>query len=133
MRVHAPLLLLVVLVVARLAAGGGPAAAVAPEIVSIGASADWFAPVAMPHAAHAELVGDCGGCHHHSDGEAVPCATCHESRFSAASADRPLLVVAYHRQCLVCHRETGAGTGCEDCHARRRLPPGAPLGAAPPG
>ncbi len=101
-----------------------------PEEIEIAGLSDWFGPVVLPHAAHAEILGDCVSCHHHSDGEPTPCATCHESTPVTAEDGPPTLRVAYHRQCVGCHAEAGAPTTCEGCHPRKRLPRGPALGPA---
>ncbi len=129
-----PLTLLVVASAAvAVLAAATPTPQPPPEVVEIAALADWFAPVAFPHAVHAELAGDCVSCHHHSDGEPVPCGTCHEIAPAVAAGEPPVLRVAYHRQCVGCHADAGAPVTCEGCHLRRRLPRGPVLGPAAPG
>ncbi len=86
--------------------------------------------------------------HHTTGGaaEREPCTTCHDGSQAAATVvckdchyrdpfspehivlaetgdqwfhvDKPGLKGAYHQNCLGCHQETGAPTGCQDCHAR---------------
>lgn len=126
----ASLLILAALAAALPLAAAEPTANEPPEVVMIAGLADWFGPVVFPHAVHADLAGDCVSCHHNSDGEAVPCATCHEAAPVAAADAPPTLRVAYHRQCVTCHTEAGAPVACGGCHPRRRLPPGPPLGPA---
>lgn len=100
-----------------------------PEKVTIGASAAWFAPVEFSHGVHAEIAGDCVSCHHFSEGQAAPCATCHEQQTEVTDAASPSLKVAYHKRCMGCHRDAGSGpVDCEGCHGRKALPPGPPLG-----
>lgn len=98
-----------------------------PEMVTIGGISHWFSPVEFPHSMHAEFTGDCESCHHNSDGEAVECAACHEVHFDASSPDLPPINVAYHLNCVTCHQEADAPTGCEDCHSRAALPQGPEL------
>ena len=98
-----------------------------PDVVTIGGISHWFSPVVFPHAMHAEFTGDCESCHHNSDGEAVECSVCHEEVFEPSSPELPPLNVAYHLNCIVCHQEADAPTGCEDCHSRAALPPGPEL------
>lgn len=121
-----------VTVVVSLAAGAllaaPPAAVPVPGEVTIGGLSHWFGPVTLAHATHAEIAGDCISCHHHTDGEPTPCATCHGERADLSEPTMPSLKVAYHQQCVGCHRATESGpTACEGCHARKALPPGAPL------
>ncbi len=67
---------------------------------------------------HGSTEAMCSGCHHHSPaGERPPkCSACHGDE-AAATADRPSLKVAYHRQCLSCHQRLKIKAGCTDCHA----------------
>ena len=78
--------------------------------------------------------GNCVTCHRDSEGaEDVSCQGCHTaepfspehiaSREKSAQwfhVDKPGLKGAYHQNCLGCHAETGAPTGCQDCHARNQ-------------
>ncbi|MCD4750540.1 MAG: cytochrome c family protein [Thermoanaerobaculales bacterium] len=98
-----------------------------PDMVTIGSIGHWFSAVDFPHSMHADITGDCESCHHHSDGEAIECSTCHEPAFDVTSPDVPPINVAYHLNCLTCHQETDAPTGCEDCHSRAALPEGPEL------
>jgi hypothetical protein len=74
----------------------------------------------------------CQRCHA-SSGEAdfVACRDCHPAkRFSAEylavleedinlfHLEKPGLQGAFHQNCLECHKEYGAPTGCQDCHVR---------------
>lgn len=76
---------------------------------------------------------ECAKCHSNSPGvEQVACRDCHEANpFSAGNLqedgtsgkadyhlDRLGLKGAYHQSCLGCHRQMGAPTDCQDCHAR---------------
>jgi len=99
-----------------------------PERIEIRELSHWFGPVRFAHGDHALIAGDCESCHHHSDGEAVTCATCHEVGGDLDAPELPSLKVAYHENCMGCHREVEAGPlACESCHQRRALPLGAPL------
>lgn len=98
-----------------------------PDMVTIGSIGHWFSPVDFPHSMHAEITGDCESCHHFSDGEAVACSTCHQEAFDASSPEMPPINVAYHLNCVNCHREADAPIGCEDCHSRAALPEGPEL------
>lgn len=99
-----------------------------PETVTMSGLSHWFAPATFSHGAHASLAGDCGSCHHKSDGEVGPCGTCHPGQFDPSQPTLPSLNVAYHQRCAGCHEQAGAGPrDCEGCHKRKALPAGAPL------
>lgn len=72
----------------------------------------------------------CSECHQQSitGREKVACGDCHSLQPFAAvqlkkmeerflyHIDKPSLKAAYHLNCLMCHKEQGAPTGCNDCH-----------------
>ncbi len=72
----------------------------------------------------------CITCHANSgEADSPLCADCHVAEpFSAANLEKnrntpnlyhqvkPGLMAAYHQNCLSCHQEMGAPTGCQDCH-----------------
>lgn len=74
----------------------------------------------------------CLRCHAGSgETDSVACRDCHPAkRFDASylvlleedihlfHAEKPGLQGAFHQSCLECHKENGAPTGCQDCHAR---------------
>ena len=74
----------------------------------------------------------CTPCHRQSEpSKKVACKDCHSAeRFSAQyireieketflfHIDKPGLKGAYHLNCLWCHKENDAPTGCQDCHPR---------------
>ena len=74
----------------------------------------------------------CKKCHANStEADAAACKDCHsDKRFEAEYLEKiekdhqlyhigkPGLKGAYHQNCLGCHEEMGAPTGCQDCHAR---------------
>ncbi len=74
----------------------------------------------------------CIPCHKTSKAyKVVSCRECHSAeRFSAEyikgmakdihlyHIDKPGLKGAYHLNCLVCHKENDAPSGCQDCHPR---------------
>jgi hypothetical protein len=90
--------LLVVGLAAVAAAAAKPAGPPGPEEVTIGELCRWFGPVTFSHGAHASLAGDCGSCHHHSEGEAAPCGTCHPALFDPAQPSVPSVSVAFHER-----------------------------------
>ncbi|MBC8318611.1 MAG: cytochrome c3 family protein [Desulfobulbaceae bacterium] len=75
---------------------------------------------------------NCAKCHQEGDeASSVACVDCHEVKpFSSANlkakgsdpllyhVGRPGLKGAYHQNCIGCHEQVGAPTGCQDCHAR---------------
>lgn len=131
-----------------LAAGfalGGDAPAM-PGSVILGSLEDEYEPVAFDHAMHTFIAESCGECHHsHVKKSELDCSGCHEigaeqfrkslaSTFMACSMchgdpdpenpGMPSLKVAYHKQCLGCHKDMGSvgesPKGCtEQCHARK--------------
>ncbi len=118
----------------------------APESVEIDSLSDLYEPVEFDHTLHLD-VAECQECHHHTTGQpptnenclrchansgesdAISCSDCHAAdRFSASDLeargnsalyhiDKPGLKGAYHLNCVGCHEENGAPTGCQDCHA----------------
>jgi len=118
---------LIVLIVGAAVGSGAENETASPEVVVLDSIADWFGAVEFSHGMHAEIADDCESCHHHSDGEAVPCATCHEAEVTVASTELPNLNLAYHLGCVPCHESVDGPTGCEDCHQRKRLPEGPAL------
>jgi hypothetical protein len=74
----------------------------------------------------------CLRCHAGSgETDSVACRDCHPAkRFDASylalleedihlfHVEKPGLQGAFHQSCLECHKENGAPTGCQDCHAR---------------
>lgn len=127
-----------------------PAAAVAaalpptsddfPETVKIGYLENKYAPSNFPHRkvvaalfnkANGSALGRrfhggaatlCAGCHHESKGmgqRPPSCKSCH-GKTANLNRDQPGLTVAYHRQCLGCHKDMGLKqTGCTDCHQKK--------------
>ncbi len=122
------------------AASQGP-----PASVVIDPLARLYLSVTFDHAMHADMVGDCASCHHHTTGAAPAesrCAKCHEAGKAAKVVscrgchsadpftavflqerpadlyhiDKPGLKGAYHLGCIGCHQEMGGPTGCRECH-----------------
>ncbi|WP_051309281.1 cytochrome c3 family protein [Desulfogranum japonicum] len=118
----------------------------APESVEIDSLSELYEPVQFDHAMHLDIA-ECQDCHHHTTGQkpnddnclrchensgeadSISCADCHAAdRFSPQDLaareggriyhiDKPGLKGAYHLNCISCHEENGAPTGCQDCHA----------------
>ena len=96
-----------------------------PEIITLDSLSNRYGPVEFSHGEHADMVGDCASCHHHSEGGTTPsCQECHEPlsiyHYEGALRQTGLgLKGAYHRQCMGCHKEMESGpVGCTDCHDR---------------
>jgi len=118
-----------------------------PDVVEIDSISELYEGVTFDHQMHMS-IGECAECHHHTTGtaassdycvkchaggeesESVACKDCHSADpLSPANLhqskpgyqyhdDKPSLKAAYHLNCLGCHQEMGAPTGCEDCHAK---------------
>lgn len=98
-----------------------------PDTVTIDGMSHWFTGVEFPHADHADMAGSCADCHHHGDGpdDINTCDSCHSLAFDPAEPETPQLKMAYHQNCIGCHRAEESGpTACIDCHARKALPEG---------
>jgi hypothetical protein len=110
-----------------------------PEEVVIDGLVDQYEASKLPHAKivatldeyvrssklagrfHGDTETLCSGCHHHSPvgTRPPPCRACHAAE-ADPTRDRPGLKVAYHRQCVGCHKAMGLPQqGCADCHAQR--------------
>jgi len=119
-----------------------------PDVVELGTLANIYDAVTFDHAMHADMAS-CAACHHHTTGmpaedakcvschaasgeaDEVACTGCHASSPGSAEkmkesqavnlfhTDAAGLKRAYHLQCLGCHREMEAASGCEDCHAKK--------------
>jgi len=93
-----------------------------PQDMVIDLLAKKYMPVQFSHGYHADMLGDCSTCHHHSPaGETPACGECHQAKPGPKKDDMPFLKAAYHLNCMGCHKEMGAGpTGCTDCHAKKK-------------
>lgn len=83
-------------------------------------------------AGQGDLDDGCARCHREDQGaDTVSCRDCHaaepfaaayleeqEKDYSRFHEDKPGLKAAYHLNCIGCHQEFGAPTGCLDCHVR---------------
>ena len=78
--------------------------------------------VLFDHQAHSSIAGyglSCGECHHTlSEGEydqAGSCTECHDP--DEGDQEVPKRSDAFHRQCIGCHQDFGAGpVECSQCH-----------------
>ncbi len=95
----------------------------APDSILLGDLADQYQPVHFDHKLHAEMAemgSECSTCHHYSpQGHIPPCRECHNGKPPLIDLPRPGLKVAYHRQCLSCHREWSHEAKCSICHSPR--------------
>ena len=93
--------------------------------------------VTFKHKDHADLVGDCGACHHkmeEGDTEIKKCTECHVKK-PAEGDDTPKRKKAFHDSCSGCHEDKKAAgekhgpiekrmegdkkmKGCNDCHIK---------------
>lgn len=81
--------------------------------------------VVFEHDAHNEMAGleECLPCHHEDyedgqfiEGDFLNCADCH---YVEKEEGVTPLKLAYHRQCIDCHKERGAGpVSCGNCHVK---------------
>ena len=122
-----------------------PSAMEGPDVVELDALSNIYTAVTFDHTMHADMAS-CASCHHHTTGmqtEDVRCLRCHETSGEADEVactgchagnagemqesqaanlfhtDSTGLKRAYHLQCLGCHKEMEAASGCEDCHAKK--------------
>lgn len=119
-----------------------------PDVVELGALTNIYAAVTFDHEMHVDMTS-CASCHHHTTGvpaedarcvrchaasgeaDEVACTGCHGASAESAAkrkeagtvnlfhTDTTGLKRAYHLQCLGCHKEMEAASGCEDCHPKR--------------
>lgn len=129
-------------------AAARPSAMEGPDLIELDALSNIYTPVTFDHTMHADMAS-CATCHHHTTGmpaEDARCVNCHEGSgqtdevactgchaTSPGSAEKMQksqainlfhtdatgLKRAYHLQCLGCHREMEAASGCEDCHSKK--------------
>lgn len=127
-----------------------PSAMDGPDVVELATLSNIYEAVTFDHAMHVEMAS-CAASHHHTTGlpaenasclpchqasgeaDEIACAGCHavspgngdkmqESRtVNLYHTDTTGLKRAYHLQCLGCHKEMEAASGCEDCHPKRAV------------
>ena len=89
------------------------------ETLTLGTLAKVYQPAKFSHDMHTLLTEDCSSCHHHTEGEPIPCSECHGAA-SAKDMGIAGLKEAYHGLCMGCHKKMETGpTGCTDCHAKQ--------------
>lgn len=119
-----------------------------PDVVELDTLTNIYAGVTFDHAMHADMTS-CATCHHHTTGvpaedsrcmpcheasgeaDEVACSGCHATSPGSAEkmkesqevslfhTDTTGLKRAYHLQCMGCHNEMEAASGCEDCHFKK--------------
>ena len=92
-----------------------------PDVVILDELEDLYLPVPFDHRGHAHMAmmtDGCAVCHHHTpeDAEHPACKSCHGLSLDQQDARKPNLKVAYHRQCMACHREWSGANRCAACH-----------------
>ncbi len=102
-----------------------------PDSVVLGELSNLYVPVTFPHKLHATMSAiesGCTLCHHYTptDKSHPPCRECHEPGPAEGNLRQPGLKGAYHRQCLLCHREWSHDTNCDACHVKKAGGPLAP-------
>lgn len=125
-----------------------PSAMEEPDVVELDTLVNIYNGVTFAHDMHADMTS-CASCHHHTTGvpaedarcirchetsdqaDEVACAGCHAGSPRSAEkmkgspaanlyhTDTTGLKRAYHLQCLGCHKEMEAASGCEDCHSKK--------------
>ena len=129
-----------------------PSASEVPEIIELDALGNIYEPVTFDHAMHTDMAS-CAECHHHTTGmpaedarcvrcheaggqaDEIACTSCHTTNPGSAEkmkesqavnlyhTDTTGLKRAYHLQCMGCHKEMEAASGCEDCHSKKDVNP----------
>ncbi len=75
--------------------------------------------VLFDHKIHSKEYADCTDCHHDISDETERPTACGECHLSKESEEAPKRAVAFHKQCIGCHEDQGAGpTECSGCHVR---------------
>jgi hypothetical protein len=92
-----------------------------PNVVILDELEKLYLPVPFDHRGHAHMAmmtDGCGVCHHHTrEGTTQPaCKSCHPASPGPQDARKVNLKVAYHRQCMGCHREWSGAADCAACH-----------------
>ena len=120
-----------------------------PDVVELDALETLYEPATFDHEMHVDVGScaachhhttgtptedkNCMECHKASgEADTVACADCHtydlsnmDSFTTHTSTDKKYHLVttglkrAYHVNCMGCHEENGAPTGCEDCHIKK--------------
>lgn len=96
-----------------------------PDTVVLDKIVNLYEAVVFTHSNHTGYADNCATCHHHSGNDTPPCYACHSTSLKQETTDTiPNLKAAYHRQCMDCHKQMGAGPiGCTDCHAKKKQEP----------
>jgi hypothetical protein len=139
----------IALVTILVASAGYSSATDGPDAVKLDSLSNIYEGVNFDHLLHVDVAAcgtchhhtlgtptvnqDCLRCHKNSGPvDEVACTGCHPSNpcnpetrevmkpeAQRYHLERTGLKRAYHRNCLGCHYEQGAPTGCEDCHVKK--------------
>jgi hypothetical protein len=95
-----------------------------PDVVVIKDMSENYSGVVFSHKLHSqmsEMSGGCTGCHHYNTtGPVLNCRNCHENNRSREDITVPDLKAAYHRQCMMCHKQWTHDNGCNtQCHLKK--------------
>ncbi len=92
-----------------------------PDVVILDQLVELYEAVTFDHKAHAEMSGmggnTCRLCHHENrEATIMCCCDCHPAEGVVGEDDLIDLKSAYHRQCMLCHRDWSGEADCEICH-----------------
>lgn len=96
-----------------------------PDVVVIDAMSENYSGVTFSHGVHSqmsEMSLGCADCHHYntSTEKILSCSDCHSNSRYREDISVPDLKSAYHRQCLMCHKEWSHENSCNSvCHVRK--------------
>ncbi len=95
-----------------------------PDVVVIKDMAENYSGVIFSHKLHSqmsEMSGGCTACHHYNTtGPVLNCRNCHDKNRSREDVTVPDLKAAYHRQCMMCHKQWTKENGCNtQCHLKK--------------
>ena len=99
-----------------------------PEVVVINEMSDNYNGVVFSHRVHSQMSQmslGCSGCHHYNTtGAILNCKKCHMNTRTREDVSVPDLKAAYHRQCMMCHKQWNHENGCSSqCHLRKGSDP----------
>lgn len=104
---------------------GFPSSKTGPDVVVIDAMSENYSGVRFSHGLHSqmsEMTLGCVDCHHYniSTEEILKCSDCHNKNRSREEVSVPDLKSAFHRQCMMCHKQWSHDNGCNtQCHVRK--------------
>jgi len=95
---------------------------IGPDVCTLSNLSKVYQPVKFLHEKHIALIAaKCNKCHHTiKEGEKpIACKECHKAPFKPGKLNVPGLKGAYHRQCIMCHKQMSGPTGCTQCHRKK--------------